>query len=160
MKAHINESEFLLNSVMAQKAQHAKALLGAKGLTKTGTKHELRERLSEALEDGTVTTDDLVEILDTVESWGRQHIFLYETPNAPSHIKQKSGLQSTLSNIGWRINLNEPQNLIMPESKVLRLVSLSDNILRVEWIETRKWTERVQDQDYSEEIDGEEGDCQ
>lgn len=156
MKPEINESEFLLNSVMAQKAQHAKALLGAKGLTKTGTKHDLRERLAEALQEGTVTTDDLVEILDTVESWGRQHIFLYNTPSAPSHIKQKSGLQSTLNNINWNVNLNEPQNLIMPASKAVRLVSLSDNVLRVEWIETRKWTERVQDQDYSEEIDGEE----
>lgn len=156
MRRELNESEFLLNSVMAQKAQHARVLLGSKGLTKTGTKHELREKLAEALDNGIVTTDDLVEILDDVESWGRQHVFLYETPNAGSHIKQKSGLQSTLKNIGWNVTLNEPQNLIMPISKSVRLVSLNENVLRVEWIETRKWTERVQDQDYAEEIDGEE----
>lgn len=156
MNAEISESEFLVNSVMAQRAEHAKFLLGSKGLTKSGTKHDLRDRLCEALEDGTITTEDLVELLDSVESWGRQHVFLYDTPNAASHIRQKSGLQSTLGNIGWNLTLNEAQSLIMPTSKTVRLVNLSDNILRVEWIETRKWTERVQEQDYSEEIDGEE----
>jgi hypothetical protein len=157
MATGFDETQFLLDSVMAQRAEHAKQLLGSAGLQKTGTKHDLRERLAEALSAGDLTPNHLVEVLDTVEAWGRQHVFLYVAPDkVPVHLKSVTGLQSTLKNIGWTVTVNAPASIIMPSQKEVRLVSLHSDRLRVEWVETRKWTERLPTLDRIESIDGEE----
>src|SRR5205085_1974546 len=38
---------------------------------------DLRERLEENLLAGTITTVNLVDFLDEVEPWSKQHVFLY-----------------------------------------------------------------------------------
>jgi hypothetical protein len=151
------EEKVLLSTLMAQRADIIRELLGSVGLPRSGTKEELEERLRAALRDADITPDQIVHALDRVEAWGRQHVFLYNAPTRiPSEFKSRSGFQATLKNAGWDVTLNEPSNLMLPSSKTVRLISLSDRILRIEWVEARRWTERLKSLDYTEVVNGEE----
>ena len=41
------------------------------------TKEDLRQRFQEALDEGNLTYERLVDFLDSVAPWGKQHVFLY-----------------------------------------------------------------------------------
>lgn len=152
-----DEKEFLVDSVMAQKTEHARELLHSVGYPKSGTKEVLRERLEQALDEGKITLANLAELLDTVDAWGRQHVILYSTPSrVPTHLKTVTGLESTLKNIGWNIKVNEATSHINPTTKELRLVSLKKDRLRIEWVETRRWNERLPHLDHTDKVQGEE----
>src|SRR5262249_19595517 len=46
----------------------------------SGTQEKLRERVEGYLSEGSVSAEELVELLDRVEGWGNQHIYLYRAP--------------------------------------------------------------------------------
>lgn len=157
MDADFNDIEFLLDSVMAQRAQHAKLLLESVGLPRSGTKEQLRERLTGALADRKIKPDQLASLLDTVDAWGRQHVILYSAPDKiPHHFKSAAALQAFLDKNKINVKVNEPVNHVRPEGKTIRLISLTKHKLRVEWVETRHWTERLPSLDHRENIDGAE----
>ncbi|MDA0591459.1 MAG: SAP domain-containing protein [Planctomycetota bacterium] len=56
--------------------------LASVGLPKSGTKEVLRERVEKALGGGSVTIPQIVEYLDSVVPWGKQHVYLYKGPQA------------------------------------------------------------------------------
>ena len=62
--------------------------------TQSGTKQDLRERIQEALDEGDLTYERLVDFLDSVAPWGKQHVFLYRGPRIdmqawkdPDHVR-------------------------------------------------------------------------
>jgi len=151
------ETAALVSLLMAQRAEHARELLGLAGLRKSGTKEEIEERIVEAIKDGNIPIDDVVAILDKIEAWGRQHVFLYSAPDkVPAHLRSKSGLQSALDNAGWNVSVNSAATLALPKIKTVRLVNLTSERLRIEWVEARDWTERLPSLDYIDTVSEQE----
>lgn len=74
------ELDRLLEYVFAHRKTAVQEFLLHFGLPTTGRKIELRARVQAGLADGTITADDLIALLDTIEGWGNQHIYLYKAP--------------------------------------------------------------------------------
>ena len=74
------EREALIDFVLALRKSHIRNLLKWVDLPVSGTKPELRSRLQEALTEGQFTYERLVDFLDSVAPWGKQHVFLYDGP--------------------------------------------------------------------------------
>src|SRR5881397_947913 len=72
----------LIDFVLAFRKSHIQDFLKQVELPKSGTKEDLRERLQEALDGGELTYESLVDFLDSVASWGKQHVFLYHGPRS------------------------------------------------------------------------------
>src|ERR1017187_9114542 len=148
------EQQALIDFVLALRKSHIQDFLKQVELPRSGTKQELRERLQEALDEGDLTYEVLVDSLDSVAPWGKQHVFLYHGPRGdvqawkdPDHtprlLKQHR--------LGKLFNARLP--LILPEKLTLSSVMHADGRLRVTAVEKREYAERTPEHDEEKETD-------
>src|SRR5438552_3595876 len=71
------EQRALLTFLLALRLDRVREFLGRHGIARYGNRADLRERLKGNLHAGTITIVDLVDFLDEVEPWSKQHVFLY-----------------------------------------------------------------------------------
>lgn len=124
-------------------------------LPKSGTKEDLRERFQEALDGGDLTYERLLDFLDSVAPWGKQHVFLYQGPrNDVQAWKDPDHVQRLLKQhrVGKLFNATLP--LILPEKLTLSSVTHADGRLRVTAIAKRDYTNRTPEHDEEKETKG------
>jgi hypothetical protein len=138
----------LIDFVLALKKAHIQDFLGRVELPKSGTKPDLRERLQEALDEGRIAYAQVVEFLDSVIPWGKQHVFLYTGPRDdlrswknPDHVSQRLKQH----HLGKLFNARLP--LILPEKLTLSSVAHTDGRLRMTAVQRREYTERAPEHD-------------
>jgi hypothetical protein len=71
------ERQAVIDFVLAFRKSHIRDFLKQVELPKSGTKRDLRKRLQEALDGGGLAYERLVDFLDSMAPWGKQHVFLY-----------------------------------------------------------------------------------
>src|SRR4051812_47077186 len=76
------ERDELVSHVLALRKDFVQELLRRAQVARTGVKSDLRDRLRQALEDGKLSAEDLVDFLDEAEPGGKQHVFLYRVDPA------------------------------------------------------------------------------
>lgn len=150
------ERDALLDFVLALRKSHIRDLLKAVDLPVSGTKSDLRSRLQEALDNGGLALERLVDFLDTLAPWGKQHVFLYDGPRFDiRRWKEPSHVQGLLKQhrLGKLFNARLP--LVLPDELTLSSVTHSDGRLRVTAIQKRDYSERAPDYDEEREtLDG------
>jgi hypothetical protein len=148
------ERERIVTYLLALKKSQIQAFLDASGLAKTGTKIKLRKQIENCLEDGSLTYPAIVEYLDTVIPWGKQHVFLYNGLTGPiDNWKNATWLAEHLKKHGVSKYLNARLPLILPPSLRLSSIQHSSTVLRVTAIERREWWERNPEYDKQEKTD-------
>jgi hypothetical protein len=148
------EQQALIDFVLALRKSHIQDFLTQVELPKSGTKQDLRERLQEALDGGDLTYERLVDSLDSVAPWGKQHVFLYHGPRGDVQAwKDPDHTQRLLKQhrLGKLFNARLP--LILPEKLTLSSVTHADGRLRVTAIEKRDYTERTPEHDEEKETE-------
>jgi hypothetical protein len=144
----------LIDFVLALRKSHIQDFLKQVELSKSGTKEDLRERIHEALDGGDLTYERLVDFLDSVAPWGKQHVFLYQGPRGDVQAwKDPNHTQRLLKrhHVGKLFNARLP--LILPEKLTLSSVTHVDGRLRVTAIEKREYTERRPEHDEEKETE-------
>src|SRR6266508_6460423 len=71
------EQRALITFLLALRLDRVRDFLGRHELARYGNRADLRERIEENLASGTITIVDLVDFLDEVEPWSKQHVYLY-----------------------------------------------------------------------------------
>jgi len=148
------ERQALIDFVLALRKSLVQGLLGQLELPRSGTKPDLRERLQEALDQGHVTHEQLVEFLDSVAPWGKQHVFLYVGPPGDlKHWKDPDHVHRHLKDhrVGKYFNARLP--LILPDKLALSSITYSGNVLRVAAVQKREYEERRHEYDERKESD-------
>lgn len=146
------EKQALVDFILALRKSHIQGFLKQVELPKSGTKKDLRERLQEALDGGALTYERLVDFLDSVAPWGKQHVFLYHGPrNDVQAWKDPDHVESLLKQhrLGKLFNAKLP--LILPEKLTLSSVTHADGKLRVTAVQKREYTERTPEHDEEKE---------
>lgn len=144
----------LIDFVLALRKSHIQDFLTHVELPKSGTKEDLRERLQEALDGGDLTYERLVDFLDSVAPWGKQHVFLYHGPrNDVQAWKDPDHVQRLLKQhrLGKLFNARLP--LILPEKLTLSSVTHADGRLGVTAVEKREYSERTPEHDEEKETE-------
>jgi hypothetical protein len=151
------EKQALVDFILALRKSHIQGFLKQVELPKSGTKEDLRERLQDALDGGELTYERLVDFLDSVAPWGKQHVFLYHGPrNDVQAWKDPGHVERLLKQhrLGKLFNTRLP--LILPEKLALSSVTHADGKLRVTAVQKREYTERAPEHDEEKEAaDGE-----
>lgn len=152
-----DERQALIDFLLDLKKSHIREFLKSAELPTSGTKAELRKRVAEALAEKKLTHERIVEYLDTMAPWGKQHVFLYNGPRSgskpwrdPDHVL--TGLKR--HRLGKLFNARLP--LILPDKLTLSSISHSDDRLRVTAVQRREYTERAPKYDsegYDEKLD-------
>lgn len=142
------EQQALIDFVLALRKSHIQEFLKQVELPKSGTKQELRDRLQEALDEGNLTYGLLVDSLDSVAPWGKQHVFLYHGPRGDVEAwKDPDHTQRLLKQhrLGKLFNARLP--LILPEKLTISSVMHEDGRLRITAVEKREYSERTPEHD-------------
>jgi len=146
------EKRALIDFILALRKSNIQGFLREITLPKSGTKEDLRERLQGALDAGKLTYERLVEFLDSVAPWGKQHVFLYHGPrNDMRSWKDPAHAERLLKQhrLGKLFNARLP--LILPGKLTLSSVTHADGRLRVTAVEKREYTERTPEHDEERE---------
>lgn len=148
------DRDTLLDLLFDHRADVIREFLRERECPVSGTKAELRDRISGFVDDGTIPATDLVDLLDEVEGWGNQHIYLYRAPAEADALKEWATADSAVA-ILRRHKLdhlfNRRRRLVLPPSREMVTVEWSERQVRFVWVEGRVWRERRPDLDRREE---------
>lgn len=145
------ERERLIGYVLDLKKSHIQQFLFEQGLPTSGTKAQLRERLEAQLQTGSLTSEELVSLVDSIEPWGKQHVVLYDGPDIDlAPWKDERAFLDRLKQHRLSRYYNARLPLILPQSLALSSVEHSSRRLRITAIERRDYWERLEDLDRHE----------
>ncbi len=139
----------LLNIIFNHRKAVLQSFLRERRQSFSGTRVKLRERVEEYLSDGSVSPEELVELLDRVEGWGNQHIYLYRAPEALiERWSTEKKAHSVLKAHGKEHLLNRRRPLVLPANPQLCAVEWTPSGVRFVWVEKRVWRERHPEEDF------------
>ncbi|HQU41451.1 MAG TPA: hypothetical protein PK867_01510, partial [Pirellulales bacterium] len=114
---------FLLDVLFDHKMVWIQQLLKDKGLSAVGNKPDLRRRVEGYLEDAALETTDLVDVLDRVEGWGNQHIYLYKASSALiATLSDEAKLKDRLRKLKLARLFNGRIPLVLPDPPALSAI--------------------------------------
>jgi hypothetical protein len=152
------EIDELVSHVLALRKDFVQDLLRSEGVPFSGLrKSELRERLREAIDDGSIDVADVVGYLDEVEPGGKQHVFLLRAPNAlndswkdPQAVRRRLGARAAIRGL-----LDASTPLLMPAELELSRIRVQDGQIEIVGVEARRYFER--DESYDRKTTSDEG---
>jgi hypothetical protein len=152
------DADVLIDHLLALTTAELRGLRRRFGFASSQNKGELRDILSAAITNGTLTTAAIIEFLDQVTPWGKQHIFLYRGKSGTQkHWTNRRNVKNTLATHGLLDLLDKQVPLALPKALTLASIRSTSSVLRVTAIRRREgW---VRDHDlvkYGKTPDGRE----
>lgn len=154
----IDDLDLLLQYLSAHKMEFLKNFLREKGLPHSYNKIELIQKAYEYIAQERLSFEELVDLLNTIEGWGDQQIYLYDAPPPLSTMwRDPVQVRTILNSAGYDHLFNDSLPLVLPEEATLSSIQWSSNRVRFLWVDKRIWRERDESLDYSEQVDPENG---
>jgi hypothetical protein len=143
------ERQRIIQYLMELKGDLIREFLESSELPKSGTKPELRERIEQYLDEGTLKFSDLVNFLDSVAPWGKQHVFLYVGPETDVNNWRDNSYVTRIAkekHISEHLNARLP--LILPKTLTLSSIEYqAGRELSIYAVERREYFERKDEHD-------------
>lgn len=151
------EQDQIVTDLLALKKEQIRDFLARNKLLLSGTKEEIRGRIEDALQEGVISLARLVEFLDEVIPWGKQHVFLYKGPKSSiANWKKTDWLTKLLKTHRLGKYLNATLPLALPEEMKVSSIVHDASRLRITAIKKREWWER--NPEYDDETQTTDGD--
>lgn len=146
------QTDFLLDVLFAHKVAWVRGLLKEKGLPSSGNKPDLRQQVEEHLESDTLEPSDLIDLLDEVEGWGNQHVYLYQASgDLLAELSDEDSFRDKLREARLLRLFNKRLPLILPDEPTLSAIEWSAERVRFIWIEKRTYRQPRDDESYEED---------
>lgn len=143
-----SETHGLLDLLLSHKSEFLREYLSQYGVPRSGAKADLRSRLQQGLDDGTWQTTDLLRLLEAIEGWGNQHVYLYQAPAALSAAwMDEPTVRAILARHGLEPLLNAPRLVLTPPEMTLASVAWTPHRLRVTWVQGQQCEDRLPERD-------------
>jgi len=115
-----------------------------KGLPISGNKSELHERIETGLEDGDITDEDLVNVLDGVLPWWKFHAYLYRGPRTvPDEWLTEDAVREHLAAHDLEELMDASIPLFLPDDLTLSSIEYVENrLVRIIAVQRREYTVR------------------
>ncbi len=142
----------MLTFLLTLRLDRVRDFLGRHDLPKYGNRADLRERLEENLANGAITIVDLVDFLDEVEPWSKQHVFLYDGgDDLVEGWRNADAVRARLAAANVAALLDERLPLALPEEPTLSSVSVEQGrFVTITAVERREYRERDASRDRGE----------
>jgi hypothetical protein len=143
-----SESELLIDVLLGLRVDRVREFMDQVGLPRSGTKADLRGRAEAGLLDGTFSINNLVDFLDQVEPWGRQHVLLLDAePSAATGWRQEAAIRRRLTEAGVETLLERRRRERLPEALTLSSIAVDGDLVDVMAVERREYDERAPELD-------------
>lgn len=128
--------------------------LNTRGLKKAANKSEMKLRVTDALEAGTLRYEDIYGFLDPIESWGRQHVILFDGPRSSiDNWRNPTWVLDQINQLGWSRYYNETLLLALPKELTLSSLVHKESTLRITAVERREGLVREPEFDSESELE-------
>ena len=138
--SQIDQKKLLLDSIFSHKLDFVKDYFRLKDAPFSFRRDILYSKLNEGIDDGTFSLIELTKLLDRIEEFGNQHIYLYNCNS--EYIKVLKNAEYIKEKMRYR-NLESLYNnenlIILPNEPTLTSVIHDNNILKFKWVEKRVW---------------------
>lgn len=152
-----DEQALIVTDLLALKKPQIGEFLSRNELPKSGTKKELRARIEESLVSGSLTLSAIVQYLDEVIPWGKQHVYLYNGPQSPiDNWRKPDWVAKLLKKHRFGKYLNASLPLALPKKMKVSSILHDSSRLRVTAVKRRDWWER--NEEYDDTTTTDEGD--
>ncbi len=142
------EIDRVVDYVFSHSMESIKGFLKDTELKVSGKKEVLRARVQDAIDNGKTDISALVNLLDTIEGWGNQHVYLYQSPDGETKTWRSEALaRKRMAKIGQDQLFNRRRPLVLPDEPTLSAVEWSADRVRFIWVEKREWELRREDLD-------------
>lgn len=147
------EFNLLLEYLSAHKKEFLKDFLRERGLFHSYNKDELMQKVREYVEEDRLSFEELVELLNTIEGWGDQHIYLYDAP-APLSARWRDPIEvrKILDDAGYDNLFNNSLPMVLPDDATLSSIQWSTSRVRFVWVDKRTWREHDETLDYTQQV--------
>jgi len=148
------EQERIIQYFMSLKKDLIKKFLQENEISISGTRQALRDRVLEHLDNESIEYKDLVNYLDTLTPWGKQHIFIYDGPESEiQNWRNEEFVGDLLEENDLSEYLNSRLPLILPEGLALSSIEYQPNDeLVIYAVERREYRERITELDETKTI--------
>jgi hypothetical protein len=137
------QRELLIEYLYTHKKIYLQNFFADKSLPYSYSKRVLKDKLSSYAQAGQQQLDDLINLLDKIEGWGRQHVYLYTAPSTLSaEWRQEEVVRRYLTRSGHEGLLNQKKTLILPDEPTLTSIEWTPDRVRFIWVEKRVWHDR------------------
>jgi hypothetical protein len=119
----------------AQGNRFIKELLRAKNIRIGTNKDDFERGLTDAIESGQLTLEDVQAWLDEVEGWGNQHVYLFNISSTLRRELTVPKVRQRVSDAKLDAVWNAPTVLAFPDQPTLTSISFDDGVLRIIWQE-------------------------
>jgi hypothetical protein len=142
------EQSLLVDVLLGLRVDRVRDFMDTAGLPRSGTKAELRERVDEALLSDAVSLNTLIDFLDRVEPWGRQHVILFEAEASASNgWRREDAIRRRLAEAGVEGLLDRGGRQRLPETLTLSSIALDGDTIEFVAVERRDYDERAPELD-------------
>lgn len=139
-----SEQDLLVDVLLGLRIDRVRDFMDNVDLARSGTKAELRERVDEALASQAVSLNTLIDYLDRVEPWGRQHVILLEAEtSAANGWRREDGIRRRLAEAGVEGLLARRRRQRLPETLALSSIDVTGNMVTITAVERRDYEERA-----------------
>jgi hypothetical protein len=151
------EQSQIITELLALKKSIIAVFLQRHHLATPGRKDVLRLRIEDQIHNGKLTIEQVLQYLDEVVPWGKQHVFLYQGPqNLNPNWRNESWVDKLLKSHRLKTLLNQKRSLALPAALTISEIAHSEQRLRIVAIRKREWRERCEEYDDSTQTpDGE-----
>jgi hypothetical protein len=148
--SQIDQKKLLLDSIFSHKLDFVKDYFRLKDMPFSFRRDILYSKLNEGIDDGTFSLIELTKLLDRIEEFGNQHIYLYNCNSEYIKVLRNSSyIKDKLKNSNSENLYNNENIIILPNEPTLTSVIHDNNILKFKWVEKRVWKdpldERIED---------------
>lgn len=149
-----SEQEILVDVLLGLRVDRVRDFMRSAQLASSGTKADLRERLADAVLTGAVSINALIDYLDRVEPWGRQHVIMLEAEtSAAEGWRRSDGIRRRLAAAGVEDLLDRRRRQRLPEQLALTAIRAEADMIEIVAVERRDYDERAPELDRTEQRD-------
>lgn len=151
----MDQRKQLLETILSHKKEHIENFLGERKLPFSYNKKTLYTKLIEGLDEEEFSEIELIDLLDAIEEFGNQHIYLYNCSlEYIKSLKNPFYVKSKLDEYNLGKLYNNKFRVFLPNAVELSSVIHNDKMLKFKWIEKRIWKypieEKIEDDKYIE----------
>jgi hypothetical protein len=142
------EQAQIVTDLLVLTREQIRDFLARNELPVSGTKEQYRGYVEKALQEGVISLSKLVEFLDEVIPWGKQHVFLYKGPKSSiANWKKTDWMVKLLKKHRFGKYLNASLPLALPKTMKVSSILHDPSRLRVTAIKRRDWWDRNEEYD-------------
>lgn len=142
------DGEILIDVLLGLRMDRVRDFVRSFSLPTSGSKGDLRDRVRVAFAEGAITVDDLVDYLDIIEPWGRQHVILIDADATLAQgWRRPDGIRRRLRQAGVEQLLDRRRRVRLPAALTLSSITLKEDTVTVSAVERREYDERTPELD-------------